>query len=296
MKNTIIEGAYDLHIHSAPDLLPRKLDDLELAQRIIACGMAGYASKSHFFCTAERAALVHKLYPACRAVGTITLNNSVGGINALAVEMAGRAGAQLVWFPTVDSEHEQKHVLAPGNKKLPFWAQILTSLKQDGINSPVINIVKDGVLIPQACDVLDTIAKYGMILATSHISHEETFALVKAAKERKVERIIITHVDFPSTFYSIDEQKELLKYGAYMEHCFTTWDTGKVDFAETERQIKAIGADHVLLTTDLGQSTNVYPDEGLLAFCNKLVESGFSENEVRRMCVDNPKKLLGLAR
>jgi hypothetical protein len=292
MVSSIISGAYDLHIHSAPDLLPRKLNDLELAQRVIACAMAGYASKSHFFCTAERAALVNKLYPACRSIGTLTLNNAVGGINALAVEMAGRAGAKIVWFPTVDSEHEQKHVFAAENKKLPYWAQILTSLKKDGINSPTITILKNGKLIPEAYDVLDTIAKHQMILATSHISHEETFALVKTARERKVERIIITHVDFPSTFYTIDEQKELLKYGAYMEHCYTTWDTGKVEFAETVRQIKAVGADHVLLSTDLGQAANVYPDEGLLIFCNKLVEAGFSQNDVRKMCVDNPKALI----
>jgi hypothetical protein len=254
--------------------------------------MAGFASKSHFFCTAERATLAQKLYPACSVIGTITLNNPVGGINPLAVEMAARAGAKLVWFPTIDSEHEQKHVFSAENKKLPYWAQILITLKQDNIHSPVINVLKDGKLIGAAYEVLDVIAKHRMILATSHVSHEETFALVKAAKERKVEHIIITHVDFPTTFYTVDEQKELSKYGAYMEHCYTTWATNKVDLQETRRQIKELGADHVLLTTDLGQSASVYPDEGLLAFGNKLLESGVSESDVRKMCVDNPKLLL----
>lgn len=72
------------------------MDDLEMAQRIVACGMAGYAIKSHYFCTAERATLIKTLYPACGAVGTITLNSSVGGINPMAVEMGARGGARLV--------------------------------------------------------------------------------------------------------------------------------------------------------------------------------------------------------
>ena len=33
--SSLIQGAYDLHIHSAPDVLPRKADDLELAQVLI---------------------------------------------------------------------------------------------------------------------------------------------------------------------------------------------------------------------------------------------------------------------
>ena len=61
MKN-FIEGAYDLHVHSAPDVLPRRMDDLEMAQRIMDAGMAGYAIKSHYFCTSERAELIRKAW------------------------------------------------------------------------------------------------------------------------------------------------------------------------------------------------------------------------------------------
>lgn len=89
----LIKGAYDLHVHSAPDVLPRKMNDIEMAKRIRESGMAGYAIKSHFFCTSERAALMHELYPDVDYVGTITLNSSVGGINPTAMEMAARSGA-----------------------------------------------------------------------------------------------------------------------------------------------------------------------------------------------------------
>ncbi len=289
----LIRGAYDLHVHSAPDVLPRKMDDLEMAKRIVDSGMAGYAIKSHYFCTAERAALVNKLNSGCRAIGTITLNSSVGGINPTAVEMAARAGTKLVWFPTCDSEYELAHVFnGDPNKKLPYWAQIIVQLKEAGVKTPTINLLKDGKLIGAAYDVLDVIAKNDIILATAHISHEEAFALVKAAHERGVKRIVITHVDFPTTFYTVDEQKEFAKYGAFMEHCYTTWATGKIDFATTAEQIKAMGADRVILATDLGQKTAPYPDEGLLEFATKLREAGVSEKDIRKMVVENPAALI----
>lgn len=290
----LIKGAYDLHVHSAPDVLPRRMDDIEMAQRIIDADMAGYAIKSHYFCTAERAALINKMFPKCNAIGTITLNSSVGGINPTAVEMAARAGTKLVWFPTCDSEHELSHVFnGDPNKKLPYWAQIITELKADGIKTPTIKLLdENGKLKTEAYDVIDVIAKKNIILATGHLSHEETFALVKAAHERKVNKIIITHVDFPTTYYTADEQLELAKYGAYMEHCYTTFATGKVDFEVTVEQIRALGADRVILATDLGQKNAIYPDEGMLEFAAKLYENGFSEKEIRKMTVDNSKALI----
>lgn len=290
----LIKGAYDLHVHSGPDVLPRKMDDYEMAQRIIDSGMAGYAIKSHYFCTAERATLVNKLYPDCQAIGTVTLNSSVGGINPSAVEMAARAGAKLVWMPTCDSVHERKHTF-DGNtqKKLPYWAQIVISMQEEGIEAPTVSVLNEnGQLSEQAKQMLDVIAKHDIILATGHLSHEETFALVEEAYKRNVKKIIITHADFPTTYYSIDEQKQLISYGAYIEHCYTTFATGKVDFGITVDMIKAVGADHVVLGTDLGQSSGIYPDEGLDIFTTRLLEAGISEGDIIKMTVTNNRILL----
>ncbi|MPN02200.1 hypothetical protein SDC9_149414 [bioreactor metagenome] len=237
---------------------------------------------------------MNKLYPSCHAVGTITLNNSVGGINPSAVEMAGLSGAKLVWFPTCDSAHELSHVFDGNpNKKLPYWAQIVIQMKESGVYTPPIELLKDGKLSEETHKVLSVIAKYNMILATGHISHAEAFALVRAAKEHGVERIIVTHVDFPTTFYTVEEQKEFIKLGAYMEHCYTTWATGKVAFEETIAQISAVGPEHVVLATDLGQKTALYPDEGMLEFARRLhLEGGFSERQIRLMTVDNSAALV----
>lgn len=291
----LIRGAYDLHVHSAPDVLPRKMDDLEMACRIRDSGMAGYAIKSHYFCTSERAELVRESCPECDAVGAVVLNSSVGGINPTAVEMAARSGAKIVWFPTCDSSHELSHVFdGDPNKKLPYWAKIIIQMKEDGIQAPAVRILEESNrLKPEVMDVLAIIAKYNMILATSHISHEEAFALVEAARDHGIKNIVVTHVDFPTTFYTIEEQQRFVQMGAVMEHCYTTWASGKVDFEVTKEQIRQIGPENCILATDLGQKTAVYPDEGLLEFAKRLYDSGFTKEEIRLMAVENPKKLLG---
>ena len=290
----LLKGAYDLHVHSAPDVLPRKMDDMEMAQRIVDNEMAGYAIKSHYFCTAERAEIIKKIFPKCRAIGAITLNSSVGGINPIAVEMAARSGAKIVWFPTCDSAHEVAHVFnGDPNKKLPYWAQIVIQMREAGIKSPSITILENGKIKKEVYEVLDVIAAHNMILATGHISHEEAFALVDAAVERKVGRIVITHADFPTTFYTEEEQSVFIRKGAYIEHCFTTWATGKSDFATVVRQIRAAGPDRVILSTDLGQKDALYPDEGLREFARRLIkEEGLAETDVQKMIVHNPAHLV----
>ena len=289
-----IEGAYDLHVHSAPDVLPRLMDDVDMIDRIKNSGMAGYVIKSHYFCTAERAAIINKLQSDCRAIGSITLNASVGGINPTAVEMAGRAGTKLVWFPTCDNEAERAHTFnGDPNKKLPYWGRIILQMKEEGIEAPTINILRDGKLIPEVYDVIEIIKKYNMILATSHLSHAEAFAIVKAASEKGVERIVITHWDFPTTYYTVEEQKIFASYGAYLEHCFTTWYTGKVDLEDSLAQIRALGADRCFIATDLGgKNNNVYPDEGMQMYGEKLFEAGFTREEIKKMMVTNPAYLV----
>lgn len=293
MKN-YIKGAYDLHVHSAPDVLARRMDDVEMAQRIIDSGMAGYCIKSHYFCTSERAQIVNKLFPECDALGTLTLNSSVGGVNPSALEMACRSGIKLVWFPTCDSDNERSYVFSDKCKVLPYWAKIVMTLKDEGIPNPTISLLdENGKLKDNVLQALDIIAKYDVILATSHISHEETFALVPEAARRGVKNIVITHVTFPNTYYTIEEQKELVKYGAYMEHCYTTYATGKSSFEDELAQIRAIGPEHVVLATDLGQKTALYPDEGLQKYCEDLSANGFTDEEIHQMVYVNPRKLLG---
>ena len=126
-----MQGAYDLHVHVAPDVPPRRIDDRALAQRFSELGLAGFALKSHYTSTAERAQVVSALFPDVEVVGTLTLNWAVGGMNALAVEIAAREGARIVWMPTVDSPAETAGRTEPKDgDKVPQWARLQHELRE----------------------------------------------------------------------------------------------------------------------------------------------------------------------
>ena len=50
-------GAFDLHIHSAPDIRPRKVNDIELATAAKKVGLAGVLIKSHHTPSSARATI-----------------------------------------------------------------------------------------------------------------------------------------------------------------------------------------------------------------------------------------------
>jgi hypothetical protein len=55
---TLLRGAVDTHVHIAPDVVPRRIDDVTLARRFAELGLGGFQLKSHYTSTAERAAVV----------------------------------------------------------------------------------------------------------------------------------------------------------------------------------------------------------------------------------------------
>ena len=62
----LVQGAYDLHVHVAPDVPRRRIDDRTLVERFAELGLAGFALKSHYTSTAERAQVVSALFDECR--------------------------------------------------------------------------------------------------------------------------------------------------------------------------------------------------------------------------------------
>jgi uncharacterized protein DUF6282 len=293
----LLRGAIDMHIHAAPDVLPRKFDDVVLAQRTIESGMAGFVLKSHYICTADRATMVRAMFPQVQAFGGLTLNNSVGGLNPIAVDIAGRLGNKVVWLPTVDSQNELENIAGQRDEsKLPYWMSIAREMRQLGIAGNWIRLIdENGKVIDAAMQCLELIARHDMVLATGHISLPELRAVVKAAHEVKVQRIIITHAEFPTTFLTVDQHREFLPYGVFFERCFTTPYTGKVPWETLIENIKQVGAETTILSTDLGQTTNPYVDEGLEIYFGKLLDAGISERQIERMVRDNPAALLNAA-
>jgi transposase len=58
--------------------------------------------------------------------------------------------------------------------------------------------------------------------------------------------------------------------------------------------IRAVGPEHCILSSDLGQANNPLHPDGLLAFYQYLAQQGFTQAEIDRMAKVNPAKVLGL--
>jgi hypothetical protein len=288
-----LEGAYDLQVHVGPDVIARRIDDIDCAREFLARGMKGFVLKSHYIQTGERAQVVTKAVPGSRVFGAITLNHSVGGLNPVAVELAGRTGCKIVWMPTVDAENETAGRVDGGSQKLPFWAKIQRELAAEGISPPPLSVVDaSGHLVEPARRCLERIAKHNMILATGHLGRREIFALVRAAKDMGLKKVLVTHAEFPSQSLTGDEQKELADLGAVIEHCFTTTYTNKAPWETTFANIRKTGVSRTVISTDLGQTINPPVAEGFAMFVQRLLDAGFSADEVRTMAVTIPTRLV----
>ena len=291
----LLQGAFDTHIHSSPDVLPRKFDDLDLIKRAVDAGMSGFVLKSHYICTADRATLLRQLFPGVRVFGGIVLNNSVGGLNPIAVDIAGRLGNKVVWLPTVDSANELANVSGQMDEsKLPYWMSIAREMRAKGIAGEWISVTDgNGKVVEAARQCLDVIAQYDMVLATGHISPAEMVPVVKAAREAGVQRIIVTHPEFPTTYLSLEQHRELTKYDVMFERCFTTPYTNKVSWEQVVQNIREIGPSTTILATDLGQTFNPHVDEGIGIYIEKMLEAGFKEKEIERLVRGNADQVLG---
>jgi Family of unknown function (DUF6282) len=291
----IVAGGYDTHVHVAPDVMRRRIDDLTLARRFQEVGLAGFVLKSHYLPTAERAAVVRAAVPGVDALGAVTLNRSVGGMNPVAVELAARSGARLVWFPTVDSVNQRtSRAQAPPGAKPPLWAALQEELRADGIDPPPVAVLDGGGAVRQdVLDVLRVVAKHDLVLATGHLSAAEILAVVRAAVQAGVRRIVVTHPEFTSQRLTLEQQQELAGLGAYLERCFTTPYTGKVSWERMIDNIRRVGPRHSLLASDLGQPDNPPVEDGLALMAEHLLAAGIDEQDVHRMAVTNTVHVAG---
>lgn len=276
MVHKLLSGTYDLHIHTAPDVIPRKCSDEETVRRLEAAGMKGCAIKCHYFETAARAALLQERFPQMKIVGGLVLNRSVGGINPEAVERFGQMGGRMLWFPTMDALAFQQY--KKNTSQVP--SHFLTASGADG------------KLSAETIRVLEIAARYQLTLGTGHLDAGEGLRLLREGKRLGIERMVVTHVEHPALNYSIEQQREAAAMGAMIEHSYNNVFFKRSTIEEIARQIRAVGCGHVILTSDLGQTDAPYSDEGMLEFAESLLEQGITEQELAVMMRENPEKVI----
>ena len=182
----LVRGGFDMHVHIAPDVVERKIGDVALARRCAELGLGGFQLKSHYML--DRRARPRRRRRRSRGVavlGAITLNRAVGGLNALAVEIAAREGARTVWFPTVNSVNEQHEVHpAPPGAQGAGLGRVRARAARGRASRRAGRRRRRAAArcCRRRTTVLDVIARHDMVLATGHLSRDEIFTLVDGAR------------------------------------------------------------------------------------------------------------------
>ena len=69
----------------------------------------------------------------------------------------------------------------------------------------------------------------------------------------------------------------------------------RVSIKDMASAIREIGAEHIVLATDLGQTGNPTHPDGYLLLVQGLKQEGITDEQLDRMMRKNPATLLGLA-
>jgi hypothetical protein len=280
MAGVDLTGAADLHVHFGPDAhRERSVTAVDAARDAAAAGHAALVLKSHDYPTPAVASVAGDAVPGVRVFGGICCDNSVGGMNPAAVEVALRLGAKIVWLPTLTSRHD-------------FDSGIMQRLGLGG--EPVDVCGEDGELLPASREVLELVGDHDAVLATGHVSRREHFAVTRAHRGA----VLVTHAMEPlaGPNLSIEDCVALADLGAVIELTALTC-LGAMASRPIEAIVgcaRAVGTERCTIATDYGQKANPRPAEGLQQFADALVEAGLDEKEIRAMACTNPCRLLGI--
>jgi Family of unknown function (DUF6282) len=285
----LMKGAIEIHVHPGPSLFPRSVNDRELAEQARNRGMRAVVLKAHEESTVSRAKIANDGVEGISIFGSIVLNMYVGGLNPYAADIAIRQGAKIVWMPTVSAK---QHIEFFGGTEYKLQKSSVELLPQEGISI----FDEQGLMKDSVYEIVDVVAKSGVILGSGHLSPQETYALADLALQRGVEHFLVTHPDFTPNQIPVSQQIELARKGAFIEKSMLTLVPG---WATTTRSalaesIRQIGVDQCVLQTDFGQAVNPSPVQGMQNFLDILLQEGFSADEIRQMSSITPARLLRL--
>jgi hypothetical protein len=286
----LLRGSIDMHLHCDPSPQLRVMDAFQAAEEASAAGMRAIVLKDHLTGMEDSAwlAMAHAdLSDSFDVFGSHWLNNQTGGWNVYAVDKAVAFGAKLVGAPTLAAYGEKLRQQAEG----VHAAELIVKSVVPMTPRVVYTLDDAGAVRPEVVECLDRIAEGQIALGTGHLSTEEVWATVRAAYQRGVERICITHALMTAPAAPEEYRKLCTATGAVCE--FTTFQVLSLGDALVET-MRGIGTEHITLSTDTGLKGTSSGVQSYLWMLAKLLEAGFTEAEIDVMSKDVPGRLLGI--
>jgi MFS family permease len=286
----LLTGAVDLHTHPGPSPFPRRMSILDAATDAATVGFRALVAKSHHhsmqtdILALEQAGL--RDVPVT-VYGGVALNNTVGGLNPYAVELALRMGGRVVWFPTIASRAH-----------LDFHAHHHSGFPVAGIplrdNEPISVLDESGQLNAATRDILDVIAAESAIMNCGHLPAEEIDVLIPGALAAGVTRIVVSHPDF---IVGADPARigAWCRMGAHVEHCLAMLvgrEPKPEPFARIAEYYRAAGPGRTILSSDLGQKNNPLPVTAYRRMVRVLLDEGLPPADIKAVTGGNAAQLL----
>ncbi len=291
--DALLHGAIDVHTHSGPSPMPRRIDHVEAARQAAEAGFRAILVKCHYHSTVtDVLAMAAQLEGIPTQVfGGVALNTVAGGLNLHAVDLAVKLGGRMVWFPTISSTAHLAHAAENESTRSHFTP--LGMLPQEPV--PVID--ESGEVLPEVRRILEYTRDAGVAVSMGHLDAASATAVIEAAHEIGQRRILVSH---PNYIAGIDHAlaKRLAALGAIFDQPIAMYDKLGAPTLFTLDEllgwIDAVGPEHTVLGSDLGQAGNPLPVEVYRSIVPRLLDAGIPEADLRRMLAVNPAFLLGI--
>jgi len=293
--NNLLQGAIDLHCHSGPSVMPRKLDHIDAIEEADAAGFRAVLFKDHYYSVTPVVKLLEPRMPHLKVkmLSGVALNNSVGGINRYAVDHSIQLGGRLIWMPTFSAANHIDH----HNKDVDFDKKFPTPMAKMMAPKPLKVVKEDGSIEDEVKVVLDLIAEHDIVLSAGHLHIDEIWPLFEEARNRGVKRLLVNHPSYVVDA-TLDDMKTLAGMGVFMEHSMCMFVEGSFykfyDHDTLKSLIDAGTVDQTILGSDLGQKGNPNPVDGFRSVIEICLDIGYSEADIRKMISQNAARLLGL--
>lgn len=200
VNDVSLNNIVELHVHAGPDVRDRKMHARDLVQKSNEAGMKAIVLKNHNVPTMLEASVLNHEFDPIKIFGGIALNYPVGGLNPSAVETALNLNAKIIWMPTHDSENEQSFYNNPG--------------------TGICILDENNKITEKVWYIIEQVKASGCILATGHLSYREIISLLKACREKKVNKLLINHPGIVFQRFNAEQQREMIRLGAYLEHSY----------------------------------------------------------------------------
>lgn len=292
----------DMHVHVGPEYLQRRYTAQALMEEGRREGF-GAVMKNHFQPTTAWVSQAVRADDKVRFAGAIVLNAAIGGVDDHAIRslLSGwksdvrapdpQRGGAVVWMPTLSTE---AHLNLYQRREMPeAWGVKGKYSRLVPIGAGYRLDESDAKGMAALDRMLAALAENDLTLATGHLNAQETVALVRRAHAAGIRRILMTHPLFQATNQNIDTLARLWRdYGAYSELAFVNIAMDHLSYEAYVDVIRAVSPEGVVLTTDLGQVMNMKVADGWREFMAELGKRGVKEDEITRMAVLNPHRVL----